>query len=431
MAAPACQPRVMAFYYGWYGGPPQWRHWRNDDPNFPHDPNHIVATGPQYPGGAKRDITATDYPALGPYDSHSSAVVDQHLASAERSGIDVLISSWWGPGTYEDQSLKLLLDRIEATKSPVRASIYVESWALFYGGQLQPGFFMDPRNFDPSSRAQIRQKAADWISYLIQSYGNRPGLLHTTKSARRAPVIFVYFAGLFIPQEWQDIFSRVQAATPGPVYYQGDIEGADLTQLVQVFDGVHVYTPAPYTVQGDTSLLVRILNPSGSAPNPVPGPTDSATIGTDYKAWSTEAHTLGKTWAATVIPGFDDHTVRNPSFVDSRDHNGERTYDFYWRESLMSNPDWVLITSFNEWHEGTEIEPSVEYGDEFLTRTTTWTNRFPGCVSGSPRQSSRLRELARSQGIPGTTPDSGMAPGLLALGLLLALGAGAHRRAAR
>jgi hypothetical protein len=392
----------MAFYYDWWSGPPGWRHWANQSPF--HDPNQVVATGPQYPGGVHRDITATDYPLLGPYDSHTTALIDQHLDWTRRSGIDALISSWWGPGTYEDQSLSLLLNRIDATNSPVRASIYLETWALFYGGQLQPSFFQDPRNFDPNSRAQIRQKAASWIAYLVETYGSRPGLLHVAKGSHQVPVLFVYFAGLFLPAEWQDIFSQVRAKTGQDVYYQGDIEGADLSQLVQIFDGVHVYQPAPFTVQGDASVATRILpppfgNPSLGAPNPIPGPTDSASIGGDYQAWSHEARALGRSWAATVIPGFDDHNVRNPSFYQSRDHGGQRTYDFYWGEATASIPDWVLITSFNEWHEGSEIEPSVEYGREFLDRTLSRAGRV--CPGGPQAAGSA------------TTPSPGASAGRL------------------
>src|SRR5438105_13943752 len=124
---PPCPSKVAAFYYVWYGNKENgWRHWLDADPNFPHDPNHVIATGVQYPGGIERDIAAADYPLLGPYHSQDAVTdapatpldvspadpyltVDQHLAWAATSGIDVLISSWWGIGTYEDKGIEVLL----------------------------------------------------------------------------------------------------------------------------------------------------------------------------------------------------------------------------------------------------------------------------------------------------------------------------------
>jgi len=47
-----------------------------------------------------------------------------------------------------------------------------------------------------------------------------------------------------------------------------------------------------------------------------------------------------------------------------------------WEEALRANPDWVLITSWNEWHEGSEIEPSWEYGDLYIRLTGRYAPRF-------------------------------------------------------
>jgi hypothetical protein len=259
-------------------------------------------------------------------------------------------------------------------------SVYLETWKLFYGGQAQPCFFTDPRNFDPGSRAQIRQRAADWISYLLTTYGKRAGFLRARKASARAPVVFVYFANLFDPAEWQQIFDRVRAQTGRDAFYQGDMEGADPQLQARAFDGLHLYQPAPYTVDGDLSLAARILDPNAAVRTPASDATDRVTVGGDAATWAGEARALGRAWAATVIPGFDDRKVRNPSFVVSRDHGAERTYDFFWRQALASRPDWVLLTSFNEWHEGSEIEPSIEYSDEFLKRTRAWADRVHACA---------------------------------------------------
>ena len=64
----------------------------------------------------------------------------------------------------------------------------------------------------------------------------------------------------------------------------------------------------------------------------------------------------------TVIPGYDDTKVRSEGRVITR--NGTKTYRDYWNIINGVDVDWVFITSWNEWHEGTEIEPSVEHGYE-------------------------------------------------------------------
>src|SRR5258708_1451427 len=53
-----------------------------------------------------------------------------------------------------------------------------------------------------------------------------------------------------------------------------------------------------------------------------------------------------------------------------------QTYRTLWDEALKSRPDWILITSWNEWPEGTEIEPSLELGDKYLNLTAEYSQRF-------------------------------------------------------
>jgi hypothetical protein len=47
-----------------------------------------------------------------------------------------------------------------------------------------------------------------------------------------------------------------------------------------------------------------------------------------------------------------------------------------WQEALAAAPDYVLITLWNEWHEGSEIEPSVEYGSRILDDMTAFSSEF-------------------------------------------------------
>ena len=58
------------------------------------------------------------------------------------------------------------------------------------------------------------------------------------------------------------------------------------------------------------------------------------------------------------------------------DRWGGETYRVLWREAIAAAPDYVMITSWNEWHEGSELEPSVEYGSSILDETAAFSQDF-------------------------------------------------------
>ena len=55
-----------------------------------------------------------------------------------------------------------------------------------------------------------------------------------------------------------------------------------------------------------------------------------------------------------------------------------------WQAAIGSAPDWIVITSFNEWPEGTYIEPSQAYGNLFLDLTAQWSAAFRGSAPPPP-----------------------------------------------
>jgi len=94
-----------------------------------------------------------------------------------------------------------------------------------------------------------------------------------------------------------------------------------------------------------------------------------------YYPWAVQfARKYNLISCVTVIPGYDDTKVRKPGRnVDRWDG---QLYGMLWEQAIKSAPDWVLITSWNEWHEGTEIEPSVESGDKYIKITSEYSRRF-------------------------------------------------------
>ncbi|GAF89798.1 unnamed protein product, partial [marine sediment metagenome] len=133
----------------------------------------------------------------------------------------------------------------------------------------------------------------------------------------------------------------------------------------RVFDGVHTY------------------NTAGSLRDMKPAEVRKWAAGT-YQSWVQLADQAGKISAITVIPGYDDTKIRKPGLAVGR--YGGKLYRAQWEEAVKADPHWVLITSFNEWHEGSEIEPSVQYGRQYLDLTAEYAKSFKAKKRGIIRQ---------------------------------------------
>jgi hypothetical protein len=69
-----------------------------------------------------------------------------------------------------------------------------------------------------------------------------------------------------------------------------------------------------------------------------------------------EAHAVHLLCAPSVGPGYDG--TRAGEAPLGRDRRNGQTYDTLWSAALAAHPDLVTVTSFNEWGEGTQIEPA-------------------------------------------------------------------------
>jgi hypothetical protein len=68
----------------------------------------------------------------------------------------------------------------------------------------------------------------------------------------------------------------------------------------------------------------------------------------------------------SVGPGYVDGraVIGSPAF---RPRAAGTTYDQMWQRAIDSGAEWTSIVSFNEWHEGTQIEPAVPKSIEGFT----------------------------------------------------------------
>ena len=89
-----------------------------------------------------------------------------------------------------------------------------------------------------------------------------------------------------------------------------------------------------------------------------------------------------KLWVGTLMPGWDDRRagcrpdVRAKSPAFARDRESGNFYRATYNAAVGANPDILWIHSFNEWVEGTYIEPSQVYGDAYLNLTRELASQF-------------------------------------------------------
>jgi len=351
---PRVPRQVLAFYYTWYGTPERHGRWIHWDKVKPDE--HDIAS-------------STHYPAKGAYDSHDPEIIDWHIDLAKEHGLTGFIATWWGPGAFDDRAFPILLDR--AAKKDFKATVYWET---------APG----------KGQAQIDQAASDLL-YVLNRYGSHPAFLRVDGK----PVIFVYgrVMGQVPLRSWPAIISGVEAEYP-----KGCVLIADgyRESFARVLDGVHTYNICGW-VRGKTPDQLRTLSANS------------------FKKAVGLAKSHGKVSCITIIPGYDDTKIREPG-INAERQNGQ-TYRVLWEEAIAADPDWVLITSWNEWHEGSEIEPSWEDGDKYIKLTGEYAPRFMAtrhsratapkpATALDPRRAAELRELYQGKTI-GILPDYG------------------------
>jgi hypothetical protein len=317
----AVERRVMAFYYPWYGVP-----------EGPGGAGRTVHWGKI--DAANHDIAAsTHYPALGAYDSHDPKVIDQHCQWAKAAHIDTFLVSWWGHGDYSDRAMPKILEA--CARHGLAACIYYET----------------------VPKPQTAEAAAKDIIRVLEKYGSHKAHLKVDGK----PVVFVYgrAVGQLGLMGWLDAVKLVSAGYRGGAVLIGDqfSYGA-----ARVFAGVHTY------------------NTAGSLAGRSPADAQKWAAAT-YPSWVQLADGADRIVAITVIPGYDDTKIRKPGLAVER-YDGE-LYRVQWEQAIAADPHWVLVTSFNEWHEGSEIEPSLQYGDKYIELTGQFAERF----KSTPRQS--------------------------------------------
>ncbi len=271
------------------------------------------------------------YPLLGPYDSRDPRVIMSHIRMAKSYGIDGFIVSWWGIDRYEDRVLPEILGVAE--KEGFKVTVYYES-----------------------NRQLSLNDVVEELTYIVRSYSGHPAYLKVDGK----PVIFVYAMSARGRDFnfWRDAVRRVEADTGVDVFFVADT--GDVGYL-SAFEGIHYYSllgiyDNPGARFEETALRVRLYATRKEMESGIRHP---------------------RFWVATVIPGFNNTKVGG-ELVYPRE--GGAAYRRFWDAAISSGADMVAIVTWNEWHEGTEVEPSREYEFQYLHLTREGAERYKGHV---------------------------------------------------
>ncbi len=349
-------PQVWAHYHPFYGTPDgptgKWLTWNEplhlgrgygaDEAQIPpalvealkHDPDRFLSPG-------RRDCYATFHPKLGLYDCLDVGVLSQQARWAAQAELNGFIWGYTVVGddnaerhkpqaeTLYDRSLRLMLDVVRRESLPLACSIHYDCYC-WYG--------------------YSRERIVKELDYIVETYLDHPLMLHFDGRL----VVFLY--SVFMSHSVEDWIAVCDV-----------LDKAGLrNKLFLVAGEVWVYRPdflqpGLFDGFGAYNQGVDFLDPGGI--------TDLATT-----LNTMTQRNDGRFWTGLAQPGFDGRAWHHPGRVVARDHG--RLYESLWQTTIELSPPMVTVCSFNEWGEGTQIEPAQEYGDFYLELTAKWARTY-------------------------------------------------------
>ncbi len=310
----------MVYYMPWYTAKPYsggwgW-HWTMDHFN----PDLISASG-------ERRIASWYYPLIGPYDSSDPAVLEYHVLLMKLAGIDGVIVDWYGSanfldyGTNNQATMKLFQF---ARKAGLKFSICYEDQTIQH--MIDDNYLAAT---DAISHAQRE------MLYLQTNFFSDPGYLRL----KGQPVLLNFGPQHFMANSnWMDVFS-VLAVTNQPSFFTED-------NRLPVGTGAFNWPPMWMSQAPGTGGVL-----SGAA----------------LKGYLADFDQKAGAWPAFISSAF-------PRFHDIYQRAAVRNYWGYLgdrhgdtlRETLsrgLTNSSAIVqIVTWNDFGEGSMVEPTEEYG---------------------------------------------------------------------
>jgi hypothetical protein len=254
------------------------------------------------------DRAKTDTPLLGTYTSDDLAVMRQHILEAKAAGITGFIVSW--------KSTDVLNRRLQQLAEVAQQENF--KLAIIYQGL---DFNRNPLPVDT---------VANDLDYFIHNFVSLPAFQLYSK-----PLVIWSGTWNFTTQQIQQVTTSRRGVL---LILASERNLAGYTRLASLVDGDAYYWSSvnPATYSGYQAKLDQM---------------------------SQAIHNNNGLWIAPAAPGFDARLVGGTTVVDR--NNGD-TFRIEINTAMASNPDALGIISWNEFSENSQIEPSQNYGTQYL-----------------------------------------------------------------
>lgn len=280
-----------------------------------------------------------DIPLAGGYNSDEFGVIQRQVAQAREACLDGFSAHWYGMSdSRTTRNFGMLLDASVGTG--LRHAIVMQT------------------NILPEASEELIAKS---IRYIIENWAGKETYL---KLGGKPVIIFTD-----MPRPW----GNDQAAYQGWLRIRNAVDPDHKTIWMAegfyptfnpLFDGLYVYRvdhkdfPQAWLKQSRWAAGLRQVEQTTKTP---------------------------LYFADTIAPGFDDtrsHNapgdLRDPSPAFARDRRNGAYYTETFAATAYTGGDFMIVKSFNEWIEGTAIEPGTQYGNLYMNLTCQFAKQYRG-----------------------------------------------------
>jgi hypothetical protein len=305
------------------------------NPAYDFEWSHWQENGHQPPW----DLASSFYPKLGPYSSKDPAILNLHMKWIAQTGVHALIYSWWGKKDPTDDLAESVLDA--AAKHHLKVAFLIEPYA-----------------------GRTTRSICDDIEALNLRFGEHPAFLLIARptlfgsNEQKRSLFFIY------DPDYSDTDLRTLSDMVHRSRYDSILlyQSTDATMIERTHaDGIFAY-----------EAVLDIMH--------------------FYKGIQEAVEQRGGIFIPCVAPGFDLKRYSGGISPLVKKRKKGKTFDEWWEYTIAADPEFVAIISFNEWHEGTQIEPAIRV-KKIDPPYNSYENAYE--KNGTSAQFSYLRRTAR------------------------------------